>query len=196
MDLTQSLMSFLDSFSTPRLFATVAAIALVGSACSSTSRTAMPTVNYVDLDRFMGDWYVIANIPTRFERGAHNAVESYRLNDDGVIETTFTFRSKSFDGPLKTMKPKGFVENRTTNAEWRMQFIWPFKSEYLIIYLDDDYSTTMVGRSKRDYLWIMAKTPAIPNTLMDELVAEAVSLGYDSDLIQMVPQQWQEDATD
>ena len=31
----------------------------------------------VDLDRFMGDWYVIANIPTFVEKGAHNAVETY-----------------------------------------------------------------------------------------------------------------------
>ncbi len=151
----------------------------------------MPTVSSVDLNRFMGDWYVIANIPTRFERGATNAVESYSLNDKGEIETTFTFRSGSVDGPLKTMKPKGFVYNETTQAEWRMQFLWPLKSEYLIIFLDDDYMTTMIGRSKRDYLWIMARTPTLPQEQIDQMIEYAVSLGYDRTAIQRVPQRWE-----
>ena len=58
----------------------------------------LKTVDYVDLDRFMGDWYVIANIPTFLEKGAHNAVETYEMNDDGSIATTFVFRDGSFDG--------------------------------------------------------------------------------------------------
>ena len=44
----------------------------------------MKTVEFVDLERFMGDWYVIANIPTFIEKGATNAIESYKLMDDGM----------------------------------------------------------------------------------------------------------------
>ena len=58
------------------------------------------TVREVDLDRFMGDWYVIANIPTFIETDAFNAVESYRLDEDGTIHTTFTFNKGGYDGPL------------------------------------------------------------------------------------------------
>ena len=191
MTLTQNLIALFESSPSPRLMAVLAFAVLASSAaCSSTSRPPMPTVSSVDLNRFMGDWYVIANIPTRFEGGATNAIESYKLNDKGVIETTFTFRANSFDGPLKTYSPKGFVNNETTNAEWRMQFLWPFKSEYLIIYLDDDYMTTMIGRSKRDYLWIMARTPTLPEHVLDKLIDQAVSLGYDREAIQLVPQRW------
>ena len=50
----------------------------------------MQTVDFVDLPRFMGDWYVVANIPTRLEKGAHNPIESYRLDTDGTIATTFS----------------------------------------------------------------------------------------------------------
>ena len=59
------------------------------------------TVDYVDLERFMGDWYVIANIPTFIEKGAVNAVESYELDSKGRINTTFTFRKGSSTGPEK-----------------------------------------------------------------------------------------------
>ncbi|MBT8060593.1 MAG: lipocalin family protein, partial [Gammaproteobacteria bacterium] len=121
------------------------------------SRPPLETVDYVDLDRFMGDWYVIANIPTFVEKGAYNAVESYRLDDDGSIATTFRFHKDGFDGPVKTYEPRGFVRDTTTNAEWGMQFIWPFKGDYRIIYLDEDYATTIIGRNKRDYVWLMAR---------------------------------------
>jgi apolipoprotein D and lipocalin family protein len=143
----------------------------------------------VDLERFMGDWYVIANIPTFLEKGAHNAVESYSLNADGTIATTFSFRDGGFDGKRKTYHPKGFVQSES-NAVWGMQFVWPFKADYRIVYLADDYSLTMIGRNKRDYLWIMARTPSISTGRLDEMLDLAVSFGYDPDEIEEVPQQW------
>ncbi len=148
------------------------------------------TVDYVDLERFMGDWYVIANIPTFLEEGAHNAVESYRLDDDGTIATTFTFRDGGFDGEVETYNPRGFVRDRESNAVWGMQFIWPFKAEYRIVYLTPDYSQTIIGRSKRDYVWIMARTPEIPAADLDAMLSLLADEGYDVARIQRVPQRW------
>ena len=93
------------------------------------------TVDYVDLNRFMGDWYVIANIPTFIEKDAYNAIESYRLENDGTVATTFRFNKGSLDGPLKEYHPRGFIRDKESNAVWGMQFIWPFKAEYRIIFL-------------------------------------------------------------
>lgn len=120
------------------------------------------TVESVDLERFMGDWYVIASIPTFIEKDAYNALESYRLDPDGTIATTFRFNKGSLDGALKEYKPRGFVTH-SSNAVWGMQFIWPIKAEYRIIYLTDDYTQTVIGRSKRDYVWIMARKPSMPD---------------------------------
>lgn len=173
-----------------KLYSLLCAAGLMSSAaCQSTP--GMETVPRVDLKRYMGDWYVIANIPTFIEKGAHNAVESYKLDPDGTIATTFTFRDGSFDGPQKKYNPRGFVVNRETNAEWGMQFIWPVKGEFLIIYLTDDYSTTIIGRSKRDYIWIMARTPSIPEEEYRALVKFAGERGYDVSKIQKVPQRWE-----
>ncbi len=153
---------------------------------------ALKTVAHVDLRKFMGPWYVIANIPTFVEKGAHNAVESYQLNPDGTIATTFTFHAGSFEGPLKKYNPKGFVRDTTTNAVWDMQFVWPFKAEYLIIYLENDYSITVIGRSKLDYVWIMARTPHIPETRYQSIIQRLAAIGYDTGRIQKVPQRWEE----
>ena len=169
------------------------AVALVLAGCA-TQRPEMETVDYVDLDRFMGDWYVIANIPTFLEKGAHNAVETYAMNDDGTIATTFTFRDGSFDGELKTFTPKGFIRDEESNALWGMRFIWPIKADYRIIYLNDDYTQTIIGRQKRDFVWIMARTPSIPDDDFRRLIEFLASVGYETSEIEKVPQRWpQED---
>lgn len=166
------------------------------AACQGGSPAPMPVVPHVDLPRFMGPWYVIANIPTRWEKGAHNAIESYTLRDDGSIDTLFAYRENGFGGELKTMQPRGFVTDRTTNAIWGMRFIWPIKADYRIIHLDDAYTQTVVGRAKRDYVWIMARTPQIPAADYQRLLAIVASNGYDTSAVQKVPQQWPEQGAD
>ena len=128
------------------------------------------TVDRVDLNRFMGDWYVIASIPTFIEKDAFNAIESYRLDDDGTVATTFKFNKGSFDGPLKEYHPRGYVRDKGSNAIWGMQFIWPFKAEYRIIFLSEDYSQTVIGRTKRDYVWIMARKKTIPTDEYEKIL--------------------------
>jgi apolipoprotein D and lipocalin family protein len=168
-------------------YAFAASLVLLG-ACAAPRP--IHTESNVDLQRFMGDWYVIANIPTFIEKGAHNAVESYRLDDDGSVDTTFTFRDGGFDGDLKEYNPRGFVRDTDSNAVWDMQFIWPFKAEYRIIYLSPDYMRTIIGRSKRDYVWIMARSPEIGETEYSDMLAFLAEQGYDTALIEKVPQRW------
>ena len=163
------------------------AVTLLLAGCNS--QRPMATVDYVDLERFMGDWYVIANIPTFLEKGAHNPLESYRLDSDGTIATTFTFNADAFDGEKKTYQPRGFVKNTETNAEWGMQFLWPIKADYRIVYLDSDYQYTVIGRQQRDYVWIMARTPHIPDQIYRDLQDHVEALGYDPGKLEKPPHQ-------
>ena len=146
------------------------------------------TERSVDLERFMGDWFVIANIPTRLEKNAYNAVESYRLAENGVIHTTFRFNKGGFHGPLKTYRPKGFIRDKETNAVWGMRFVWPIKAEYRIVYLSEDYRRTIIGRTKRDYVWIMARTPQIGEEDYAILLKVVEDAGYDISRVQKVSQ--------
>jgi len=161
-------------------------VLLLASACASTPT--MRTVERVDLPRFMGDWYVLAHIPASLEKNAYQGVESYRLDDDGTIATTYTFRDGGFDGEVKRYEPRAWVRNRETNAEWGMQFIWPIKAEYLVVHLDEGYTETIIGRSARDLVWIMARTPQLARADYDRLVAKVRELGYDVSKLREVPQ--------
>ena len=171
---------------------TVLLVALTFWSCAS--HPPIRTVNALDLERFMGDWYVVANIPTMFEKDAYNAIETYRLAADGTVETTFRFNKGAFDGPLKTYRSRAYILDETSNAHWGMQFVWPFKAEYRVVYLEPDYSVTMIGRSKRDYVWIMARAPSVPDERYQELLGVLASLGYDIGRVQKVPQQAGEDS--
>jgi apolipoprotein D and lipocalin family protein len=172
-------------------FLTGLGLMMLVSGCGA-SLPPLKTVDRVDIPRFMGDWYVIANIPTWIEEGAHNAVESYRMDADGTIATTFTFRKGGFDGPVKRYEPRGFILDTTSNATWGMRFVWPFKAEYLVIYLDAEYRHAVIGRSKRDYVWIMARAPEMPEAEYQRIVDWLTTIGYDTRRLQRIPQRWPE----
>jgi len=165
----------------------ITAFALIDITVGCQTMKPIHTVDKVDLNRFMGDWYVIASIPTFIEKDAFNAMESYRLDDDGTVAATFRFNKGSLDGPVKEYNPRGFIQDKQSNAVWGMQFIWPFKAEYRIIYLSKDYSQTIIGRTKRDYVWIMARTNTIPNIDYERIVKFLKEQDYDTNNLRVVP---------
>ena len=170
-------------------FKTIWALLIILTILACTSGPPIHTVDSVNIEQFMGDWYVIAAIPTSIEKQAYNAVESYRLDEDGTIETTFSFNKGSFEGPLKVYRPRGFIQDKQSNAVWGMQFFWPFKAEYRIIYLTEDYSQTVIGRTQRDYVWIMARKPTMPDDDYTRILDFLKAQGYDLSQLRKVPHQ-------
>lgn len=169
-------------------------LTLAFSGCTITpQKVTVPIAPSVDLERFMGPWYVIGVIPTFIEKDIYNAIESYALSPDGTIETTFIFNKGSFDGPEKRFNPRGFVIEGSNNAVWGMRFFWPIKAEFVISYVDADYTETIIARSARDYVWIMARTPTIDAARYDALVSRVEAMGYDINKLVKVPQRTQSD---
>ncbi|MDH5194711.1 MAG: lipocalin family protein [Nitrospira sp.] len=166
----------------------MSALLLAFAGCSSPPP--IRTATAVDLERFMGDWYVIANIPTFIETNAYNAMESYRLAEDGTVATTFIFRKGGFEGERKTYHPTGYIIDTQSNAVWGMQFIWPIKADYRIVFVDESYSQTVIGRTARDYVWLMARTPEIPDPDYQRFLRLIAEEGYDVSKVKKVPQRW------
>ena len=166
-----------------------ALLASVAGCAITPQKVTVPVVPSLDLTRFMGPWHVIGVIPTFLEKDIYNAIESYELAPDGTISTTFTFNRGGFDGPFKRMQPRGFVVEGSNNAIWGMQFIWPIKAEFVISHVDAQYTETIIARSARDYVWIMARTPTIDEARYAALVARVKAMGYDTTRLVKVPQQ-------
>lgn len=172
------------------LLATCALTLALTTGASASDQPPITPVPHVNLDRFMGQWYVIATIPTRFEKDAYNAVETYALQSNGHVDTSFHFRPGAFDAPVKSIHSTGFVTPGTGNAVWGVQVFWPIKAQYIVAYLKDDYSQVIVARDARDYTWVMARTPTVSAADYAALVARVKAFGYDTSRLRKVPQRW------
>lgn len=180
-----------------RIFkAVLLSVGFVLVTCASTAQGREPIkpVAHVDLPRFMGKWYVIAAAPTHYERDAYNAIESYKLEPDDHIHTAFRARHGSFNAPVKRIHAPAYVHEGTGNAVWGVHVVLWIKAQYIVAYLAPDYSATIVARDKRDYAWIMARTPTIPKAEYDDLLSRLKHMGYDMNDVRKVPQQWPETA--
>jgi apolipoprotein D and lipocalin family protein len=151
----------------------------------TTKAPPLKKVESVDIKRFMGTWYVIANIPTIIEVGGKNAFETYTWNEkENRIDVDFRLE---VDGEKKHYTQKAWVHDPSGN-EWRIQFLWPFKFAYLILDLAPDYSYTVIGVPNRDYVWIMAREKTIPDATYQEIIKRLETQGYEISKILKVPQ--------
>jgi apolipoprotein D and lipocalin family protein len=149
------------------------------------------TVDRVEIDEFMGKWYVIAGRFTFMEKGAHNAVEEYSWNDKKQrIDINFYFNKDSFDGPIKKIPQKGWIENKETNATWKVSPFWPLKFDYLVVANDPDYQWTAIGVPSGKYLWIMARKDQMSDAELSVILDELRSVGYPTKEVVRIPQKW------
>lgn len=174
-------------FRSLRLLAPLAALLLAGCASAPSTPAFTQPLPKVDLDRYAGDWYVIANIPYFAERDKVAARVTYRRREDGRIDDLYFFR-KRFDGPEKQWTGFGEVVDADTNARWRVQFVWPFWVDYVIHEVGPGYEWALVGHPSRDYAWIFAREPRMDDAQYADLRARFAAWGYDAQRIQRIPQ--------
>jgi apolipoprotein D and lipocalin family protein len=149
----------------------------------------LKTVSHVDLPRYMGDWYVIANIPYFAEKNCFDSIESYALRADGKIDNWFTCRKKSFDAPLERKATAvATVDDNSSNAAWHVTFFKFISVKYMILDLDADYQWVLVGHPSRRYGWIMARAKTLDESIYQRILRNASAQGYDPARFVKVPQ--------
>lgn len=149
------------------------------------------TVDYVDINKFMGKWYVVAARATFLESGAHNSLEDYSWNEkEKRIDINFSFKKNSFEGKLKNITQKAWIFNKETNAHWKVQPLWPLKLDYIVIALDEKYEWVCVGVPSESYVWIMARDWKMKKSKIDELIKKLDNLGYETNKIKYIPHKW------
>lgn len=156
--------------------------------CTSMKPAPLQTVPHVDLKRYVGDWFVFANIPYSLEKGKVGTLDRYALRPDGKMDNIFLFRRGSLDAPLEQWKGVAWVHNKTTNAEWRVQFVWPLRVPYLIIDLDRDYQWSVIGYPNRKLAWVLSRKPVLDEVTYRGILERMAKQGYDTRLLAKVPQ--------
>lgn len=141
------------------------------------------TVKSLDLGRYLGTWYEIARFDHSFERGLTHAKAQYSLNTDGTISVTNSGIKK---GESKTSIGKAKLTD--TSGHLRVSFFGPFYSDYRVMMLSEDYSYALVGSGSPKYLWILSRTPELPDATLRQILAVASGRGYDTDKLIWVDQ--------
>lgn len=151
---------------------------LIGLPACESAKT-LKTVSSVDLQRYVGTWYEIASYPQFFERGCSNVKATYTSKKD-YIEV---FNQSIKNAKQNSIKGKAFVLKNSGNAKLKVQFFWPFKGNYWIIDLADDYSWAVVSDPKLKTLWILSRTPKMNEVLYNSLIGKLVKAGFDKEKI-------------
>jgi apolipoprotein D and lipocalin family protein len=154
----------------------------------------LKTVPFVDLARYQGRWYEIARYPNRFQKKCiGNTTANYDLKPDGRIEVVNQCVTK--DKKLSVATGEAKVVDRSTNSKLKVRFAPSFLSflpvvwgDYWIIYLDADYRSVAIGDPKREYFWILNRSPQMDQTAYEAILDRAKALGFDPGRVVRTPQ--------
>lgn len=147
---------------------------------SADQKTELEVVASVDLSRYAGRWYEIARLPNRFQKKCADSVSAdYALRADGKVDVVNRCRKKS--GEFTSIKGKARIVDKKTNAKLKVTFFWPFSGDYWILDLGPNYEYAVVGDPSRKYLWILSRTPAIDESLYQQLLAKMAARGFQTD---------------
>ena len=131
-----------------------------------------------DLSRYLGTWYEIARFDHSFERGLDNVTAEYLLRDDGMVDV---INSGWKDGKFEVANGKAKQPDPLTDpAHLKVSFFLFFYSDYNVMMLDDSYQVSLVGSKSPKYLWILSRTPELSDSVLDAVLEEAESRGYDT----------------
>jgi apolipoprotein D and lipocalin family protein len=147
--------------------------------CAFTPQGVNPVEGY-ELDRYLGTWYEIARFDHRFERGLSQVSATYSKRQDGGIDVINRGKN-NMTGAWKEVKGRGYFVGKPTVARLKVSFFWPFYGGYNVIALDrENYSYALVCGPTRDYLWILSRTRQLEEKIIQQLVASAASLEFDT----------------
>ena len=152
-------------------------VAMTGATIAQAEADQPPleVVESVDLDRYLGQWFEVASIPQSFQRGCSDSQAEYSKMSRNRIRVINTCLK---NGRTKRVKGKAWIADSVTNAKLKVQFFWPFKGDYWIIELDEDYQYAVVGNPDRSSLWILSRTRQISDELYDDLLRRIEFIHY------------------
>lgn len=155
-------------------------IALVGSALLAQSCKTIPpgvvAVQDFEVEKYLGRWYEIARFDFKFERNMNNVTANYSLKSNGTIRV----ENRGFD-TVKSKWKESIGVAKFADAEdvgmLKVSFFRPFYSGYNVVKIDPEYKYALVIGESKKYMWILSRTPDMPQDLLQSYVEYAKSLG-------------------
>ena len=163
----------------------LAALSLFG--CTGSPEGVYPVKTF-QLPEYLGSWYEIARLDHSFERGMSSVTATYSMRDDGGVKVL----NKGFKEDSQEWgeaEGKAYFVDSSDVGHLKVSFFGPFYGSYIIFELDNlDYQYAFVSGMNTDYLWLLARTPAVSDELIEHFVKSASALGFDTEQLIFVDQ--------
>ena len=143
----------------------------------------LETVEKVDLPRYLGLWYEIASLPQWFQRNCYGTTAEYSMKGEDLQVINRCFKGSLSGSESKAVGKAWAVDD--SNAKLKVQFFWPFRGDYWIIELGENYEYAVIGSPKRKSLWILSRTPQMDETLFNDLIEKIKNKHHYTNLDQL-----------
>ncbi len=156
-------------------------VVLAGSIVSCNSMKLDPVQSF-DAQKYLGKWYEIARFDFKYEKNLSRVTAEYSLIGNGkikVLNTGYDF----IKGEWKQTVGKAKFAGPLNEGALKVSFFGPFYSAYTVIALDEDYSYALVAGANRKLLWILSRTPTIPDEIRARYLEIAQKAGFDTSLL-------------
>jgi apolipoprotein D and lipocalin family protein len=150
------------------------------SATAASGNPYLPTVSKVDLQRYMGVWHEIARLEHHFQKNCIGSSAEYSLREDGEV-TVINRCIDARDGNAREAKGRAWSVDPIDNSKLKVTFFWPFRGDYWIIELGENYQYSVVGAPNRKYLWILARESDMEETVYSGIIERLRGQGFPVD---------------
>ena len=169
-----------------KVFLAFCLLAVLTGCSTNKGGDAITVVDRVDMDRFMGKWYVVSTVPNVFDRKPHNATVQFSRADRG-IRLEYAFNSGDYNGKEKLIKCKVMVDNPGINSDWQITWPWPFARDLRVVYFEPDYSAAVLASPNKKDAWIIARSPNVDPPLFSDMILYLQQFGFDVGKMRRVP---------
>ncbi|MFM6987035.1 MAG: lipocalin family protein [Hydrogenophaga sp.] len=163
---------------------------------SATPLAAPPlqTVERLEVSRYLGTWYEIAKFPNRFQRQCVADTQAlYRWREEGQLEVIN--RCRQADGHIAEAVGRARQAGAADSPRLAVRFapawlawlpaVW---GDYWVIDLDPDYRLVAVSEPRREYLWVLSRTPQVDTAAYQALLRRLQAQGFDLTRLETTPQ--------
>lgn len=146
----------------------------------------------IDYKLYQGKWYEIARLPNPFEEGLNCITMTYECHDEGIMTVTNKGYSKNDPSDAKTLTGKAWIPDEKEPQKIKIQFIWPVTKDYILIHIDEVKGFAILGSPARHQLWILSRSPRIPEEDFLDLIKISQKNEYKTETLVRVDQSCKE----
>ena len=152
------------------------------------------TIAALDVPRYLGTWYEIAKFPNWFQKKCvSNTKAVYTAKSDGNLQVlnsckTATGETSEAEGLARQIGTKDSPKLEVRFAPEWLSFLPMVWGDYWVIDLDPQYQVAAVSDPRREYLWVLSRTPQIDPQVYADLLVRLKKQQFDIQKLELTSQ--------